>query len=142
MEEPQKIINLRGPVILPSNGRIVLQAVEKAEKKKGLLYIPVKKKLYDPRKPEREVVQEDNPQDVYDYYAVAMAPEVNEQMRLANGMKLELGDRVIISSNFSCIRWVDDEQYEYFLIHWQDTLGVIKQTTVKEQSFPDRNIVN
>jgi co-chaperonin GroES (HSP10) len=131
-------INLVVPALLPCNGRIVLQAVNKKEYKHGNIIIPVNHEIWtQERKPDRQRTQEDNPYKNYDFYVVAYAPEVNEQMRLPAVTPIEIGDKIIMSERFEPILYQEGPETLYFLIHWQDTLGVIKQTSKK---LPPSNI--
>ncbi|MFA6917002.1 MAG: hypothetical protein WC222_11435 [Parachlamydiales bacterium] len=136
-----KEINLVVPALLPCNGRIVLQAVNKKEYKHGNIIIPVNQEIWtNERKPDKQRQQEDNPYKNYDFYVVGYAPEVHEQMRLPADILIEIGDKVIMSERFEPILYQEGPETLYFLIHWQDTLGVIKQH--KEVKRPVSNLVN
>ena len=98
----QAEISLRIPELLACNGRLILQAVKKADaKSESGIIIPVNYEIWtQDRKSDRERAQEDNPYKWYDFYVVGMAPEVTTQMQLENGIIPEIGDKVIVSERF------------------------------------------
>lgn len=122
----EKQINLRVPYLLPCNGRLVLQATSKEDYvTKSNIIIPVNFDLFNQRKSNKEEAETKSPYAGYDFYIVAMAPEVQEQMRLQHGRVPEAGDKAIVSERFTPILYREESEL-YFLIHWQDLLGIIK----------------
>lgn len=141
----EKEIQLHIPALRPSNGRIVLQ-IETTEKfiKNVGTNILVPKHLQ--KKGSTDNRSTENPDAEADYYVVAFAPEVREQLKIhlynfvdpvkhpdskkrealeKETVGIEIGDQIILSSYFETIKYNEGKNV-YGLIHWQDIIGIIK----------------
>lgn len=134
--EKEQIIKLIVPLLLPGNGRIIMQAIPKQEMKtKSGLIIPVNTEIWtNERKTDRERREEVNPYKNYYFFAVGWAPEVPEQFRLSDGKSVEFADMIKLSERFEPILHFEGMNV-YFLIHWQDCLGVIRQKKLTDMKF-------
>jgi co-chaperonin GroES (HSP10) len=130
-------IKLIIPRLRPTNGRIMLQLESKEiQKAASGIIIPNAPAVADDNKGTK------NP-DNYDYFVVAFAPEVYEQLKVFNKNyipdfvsepertrlamelgRIKLGDQIVLSENFEVIKHYEVDKALYGLIHWLDILGI------------------
>lgn len=134
-ERDRKQINLRIPVMCASNGRIILQTESRpkfiTELNSGII-IP---SAYAPQSQDNKDTK--NPDADKDFYVVAFAPEVSEQLRIhrqnedgtADKLEIQIGDRAILSEYFEAIIYNEGTKEDYRLVHWQDILGILKDNS-------------
>jgi len=126
-------VALEVPALLPSNGRLILQGFARKDYVKNNIIVPVSFNYIK----DNQDLAKSNPYAGLDFYIVAMAPEVTEQLRVqdVNGEPVipVLGDLCIVSERFEPILYRPDPLKVYFLIHWQDILGIIKNPNVVRQ---------
>lgn len=132
---------LQSPRLRPVNGRIILNMMSdnKYTKHKSVDIIIPKNLAIEKNLDNRAT---ENPDSGNRYFVVAMAPEVNEQLKLnkvnmipeyvknkdqlkefAELDELRLGDEVLLSPNWEPIKFGEEETV-FAIIHWQDILGV------------------
>ena len=134
-EESEIKIGLQIPQILPTNGRIICQAISKKEyKTKSGLIIP---RTTDPEMTDRER-KEKGPGGIFidhEYYVVSYAPEVkkdfkvppiyNPQTNLWYNTRVEVLDQCVLSRNFYPVPYYENGIL-YAVVHMMDVLGIIK----------------
>jgi hypothetical protein len=143
MEESEKKddFKLQSPRLRPVNGRIVLNIMrdDRYTKAKGVDILIPKDLAIEKNMDNRAT---ENPDAGNRYFVVAMAPEVNEQLRMnkvnlipeyvknekqiaefSEEDELQLGDEITLSPNWEPIKF-GEEQTIFAIIHWQDILGV------------------
>lgn len=141
-KKEERKINLVIPLLRPTNGRIMfqLESKERFKQHDSGLILPAsltKEKNKDNRSTE-------NPDD-YEYYVVAWAPEVTEQLKFYERSyipefvpepersqlqtrlgKIAIGEKAVLSENFETIKYSEGKTL-YGLVHWQDILGFLDQ---------------
>ena len=135
----EKELKLIIPRLRPVNGRIILQLESREKYHKSDSGIILPPSLTKEGKTDNRATE--NPDD-YDYFVVAFAPEVNEQLKMYNSNyipsyvnepertklskelgNIRLGDQIMLSEHFETIKYTEGN-IVYGIIHWQDMLGI------------------
>jgi hypothetical protein len=148
MSKKEETKMLRTPRLRPVNGRLVLQASREDDYEKlKSVDILIPKNLAAQKKNDDNRMTE-NAWAGSRYFVVAIAPEVNEQLKLeqvnhipdylteeesAEYKELDtikLGDEVMLSPYFAPIEH-SEHDIVYAVIHWQDILGVNQEISFR-----------